>query len=387
MDELPPASAAAAAPPAPRWRRTRLLVTGVALVGAVGVPVALALTGGGSPGQAARRGPTTTVRPGPSATTVPSPTRGGPAEAHVLQALGTTTSAGSFDFSYTLSETVASGTPGTTVTGSGIIDTGPMAMAASAAISSSLDVGVRVDTTDVWEVGSGDNQVQPADDTGDDGQPLSGFAGVVEGTLGQDEGAVAMVGMANPTGYLDLDQAGVTGADAVGTGSVDGVPVTEYRVGVDLAQLAGSPAVTAEEATTIDAALGRLQADGYTGTVVTVSVDGAGYIRRAVSVASFASGRTVTLDATFSDFGCAGTVGMPGSSGTPAPAGCTSPDQPGSAGAAATTTTTTTAVQPSVLPTVVPTTSGVPSTTAAPPSTTSTTTATTTSTTTTSPTG
>ena len=42
-----------------------------------------------------------------------------------------------------------------------------------------------------------------------------------------------MGGLSSPTGYLDLDQSMVTGADQTGTGTVDGVPVTVVGGNVD----------------------------------------------------------------------------------------------------------------------------------------------------------
>ena len=60
-----------------------------------------------------------------------------------------------------------------------------------------------------------------------------------------------MLGMASPTGFLDLSQQAVTGAAEVGTGQVGGVPVTEYTVSIDLSQLAQVPGITSDEATTI----------------------------------------------------------------------------------------------------------------------------------------
>ncbi|HUA94572.1 MAG TPA: hypothetical protein VMB82_03495, partial [Acidimicrobiales bacterium] len=90
----------------------------------------------------------------------------------------------------------------------------------------------------------------------------------------------------------------------------------------------------------------------------TVSIDESGYIREVVEDAQFSDGSTVTSDVRLSDFGCAGTVLMPGQQGTTAPpAGCVSPDT----GVAPTPGTSTTTVPPA--------------TTAPPSSTTSTTTA------------
>jgi hypothetical protein len=143
--------------------------------------------------------------------------------------------------------------------------------------------------------------------------------------------------MASPTGYLDLYQQDVDGATQTGTGTVDGTPVTVYQVAVDPTQLVNDPDITSEESTTASAAVSLLNAQGYTGTTDDVSIDNSGFIREVNSVAHFSDGGTVLLDVTLSNFGCAGTVLMPGQQGPSAPpSGCSSPDT----GVAPTTTTT-----------------------------------------------
>jgi hypothetical protein len=226
-------------------------------------------------------------------------------------------------------------------------------MVASANISGSLDVAVRVDGTDVYEEGTGDTGLAPlASDASASGTSLPDFANLTEGALGNREGAVAMMGMASPTGYLDLVQPGIDAAAKTGAGSVDGTPVTVYQVSNNLDQLAGAAGTTSAESQTISAALTLLKAQGYTDNTAVISIDGAGYIRQVKSTDDFSDGGSVTLEATFTNFGCAGTVLMPGQtgSGTP-PSGCTSPDASSSSAAAtpnpsasirATTTTTTT---------------------------------------------
>jgi len=208
-------------------------------------------------------------------------------------------------------------------------------------VNGGLNVGVRVDSTTVWESSSQDNALTPAPNDGP-GQPLSGFAGLVEGTLGNRAGAIAMIGMASPTGYLDLEQQSVTGAGEVGTSTIDGVPVTDYEVSVDPKLLLDLPSLSSDEITTIQAAIQVLDAQGYTGTMVKVAVDDAGFIRQATSVASFSDGGAVTLTGSLSDFGCAGTVLMPGQQATTATtATCVSPDTTTTTIPPTTTTTTT----------------------------------------------
>jgi hypothetical protein len=280
----------------------------------------------------------------------------------VLSALGATTDAGSFDFTYDLSATgptssagsggsvkcqagtacaavgrSGAGRHGTVVSGNGTIDTDPYAMVASTSVGPT----VRVDGTDYWEGGSGTGLAPSSGDTGP-GTPLSSFTGLVEGTLGTRAGAVAMMAMASPTGFLDLYQSEVTGADVIGAATLEGTAVTRYNVTLDPTQVAATPGTTTEEVTTIDGALGVLRGQGLSTMTAQLSIDASGYIHQAISVITFVDGGSVTLTTTLSDFGCAGTVLVPGEGGTPTPpAGCTSPDT-GAAPAAATAPTTTT---------------------------------------------
>jgi hypothetical protein len=225
-------------------------------------------------------------------------------------------------------------------------------MVASANIGDGLDVVVRVNGSDVYEEGTGDIGLAPlTSDQGSSGSSLPGFAGLTEGTLGDREGAVAMMGMSSPTGYLDLIQPAISGATQTSTGSVDGVAVTNYQVSNDLSQLAGAAGTSSAEAQTITAALALLNGQGYTSNTAVVSIDGAGFIRQVKSTDTFSDGGTVTLLASFSKFGCAGTILMPGQTGAGVPpAGCTSPDSPNSS----TTTSTTAAPDVKTAPTTTP---------------------------------
>jgi hypothetical protein len=239
-------------------------------------------------------------------------------------------------------------------TGSGTIDTDPFAMVAVSNVTGLGKITLRDNGTNVWEFGGANYGLAPGSSETGPGSSLSGFAGLVEGTLGARQGALAMGGLASPTGYLNLDQSMISGANQTGAGTVDGVPVTIYQISISPAQDANVPGVNAEEAKTIADSASILKQQGYTGTTVLVSIDASGYIRQTRSVAHFSDGSTTSSQSTFSDFGCAGTVLMPGQTGaTAAPAGCVSPDT----GVAPTTTTST-----------LPSTSTVPSTT--PPSTT-----------------
>jgi hypothetical protein len=369
-----------------RRRRVGIVVGTAACVALIGVPVGLLVASG----------------PQPAPPRVAQQTQhhvvvsGGVAKRSVLAALSATTDSGNFAFSYQLDESpvqnsadqsntsftpacngpvcpMASVPQATEVQGSGIINTNPMAMAASAAIStngvSGLQVGVRVDPTTVWEVGVADNGLTPESiDSGTGGSPLAGFAGLVEGTLGSREGPVAMMGMASPTGYLDLVQPAVTSATEAGTATVDGVAVTQYQLTIDAGSLATAPGTSSEEQSAINAAIEALTAQGYRTIRDLVSVDASGFIRESASTVTFSDGGTVTLDAHFSNFGCAGTVLMPGQVGASSPpAGCVSADT----GTAPTTpTTTTTGPNPQTPATVPPATPVSPSTTSVPSTTT-----------------
>lgn len=375
--------------PSRRRRQVWFGVICVACIAALSVPVVLALSSGGRPStpQAAKH----TVR-GNTRLGV------GVAKRAVLSALSATTSSGSFNVSYqfdpmtaptdpTTTTTTAChevptpsppGLPGsggvtemcsasgpssaaTTITGQGTIDTDPFAMVAVSNVGGLGKITLRDDGTNVWEMGGGDYGLSPGSSSQGPGSSLSGFAGSVEGTLGQRQGALAMGGLASPTGYLDLEQSMITGADEVGTGSVDGVAVTIYQVSI--APGTDVPGLNVEQAKTIAAADAVLQAQGYTGTTDLISIDASGFIRQTRSVAHFADGSSDASEATFSDFGCAGTVLMPGQSGaaTP-PAGCVSPDT-GLALAATTTTSTTTTTTSTVPPSTSTTTTSSATTT------------------------
>ncbi len=355
----------------PADRRRVGMVFGIAAcVALIGVPVGLLAASGPQPAPQASPQHHVTVS-------------GGAAKRSVLAALSATTDSGNFAFTYQLNESPyqnstavvgpscsatscppASVPQSTEVQGSGTINTNPMAMAASAAISSNgvsgLQVGVRVDPTTVWEVGYTDNGLTPAANDGG-GNDLPGFAGLVEGTLGPREGAVAMMGMASPTGYLDLVEPAVSSATEVGTATVDGVAVTQYQLSIDPGSLATAPGTSSEEQSAISGAMQKLISQGYQTVRDLVSIDASGFIRESASTVSFSDGGTVTLDAHFSNFGCAGTVLMPGQGGvSTAPSGCVSSDT----GTAPTTSTTTTTTAPLQTPTTIaPATPVSPSTT------------------------
>jgi hypothetical protein len=277
------------------------------------------------------------------------------------------------------------------VSGSGTINVSPTAVVTSAAVGTGLNVVVRVSGTEYWEdIGGSSSGLAPSDDSTDQGQPISGAASLVEGTLGSREGGVAMMGLASPSGYLDLYQSEVTTADDLGPSTVNGVPVTVYQVQTTPAEEAQVVGATPQEQTTINDALTLLKSQGYTGSTVKISIDGEGYVRQSDTTANFTDGGSVNLTASFSNFGCAGTVLFPGQTGPSSPpANCTSPVPtttvpPTTATTGPTTSTTVGATTPTTgTPSEVPTTVTTlpPVTTLPAPSSSTTTTAPTTATT------
>ncbi len=225
--------------------------------------------------------------------------------------------------------------------GHGTVDTNPYAMVAVAKYGSSTVVTTYDNGTDVWEFGGGGYGVYGSDSAAPPGAPLSGYAGSVEGSVGQQAGALDMQALASTTGYLDLEATEIEGAQPAGMGTVDGVPVTVYRLfmtGLQDPTLAG---LSAEQVQTIQAADAILRSTGFKGKTVLVSVDAKGYVREVKTTYTLSNGSAVTQDTELSNFGCAGTVLMPGQSGSSTPpAGCVSPDTISPAEGSTTTTTT-----------------------------------------------
>jgi hypothetical protein len=291
-------------------------------------------------------------------------------DAPLLAAVSTTTDSSGFDFTFSGSDLPgAQSGPGSqtlTFDGNGVVNTSPyVTISRTDSASSYGPVSLVVDDADAWEFGAGDFGVTPGSNSGP-GDPLSQFGQEVENSIGTGEGALAMMGLADPYGRLDLAENMITNARETGTGTVDGVAVTIYAVTINVENEANQAGLSPEQQTTIDQALTFLQQQGYTGTSEVVSVDGAGYIREIKSTVSFASGASVVGDQTYSDFGCAGTVTPGNPIVQPAPAGCVSPDQPGAVPTSVPTTTTA----PTPATTTLPTTTTTLSTTTTPSSTT-----------------
>ena len=211
-----------------------------------------------------------------------------------------------------------------------MVNTNPRRMVAGANIGGgNMNVAVRVDDTHVWEDLGGAAGLVPAAGRGGTATSLPGFASLTESALGRRNGAIAMLAMASPNGYLELESAAIDGAKRAGTTTVDGTPATVYDVGIDLAKMAAHAGLSTAEHQAISDALGVLHQEGYAWTQAKVSVDAAGYIRHMVAVHHFADKGTVSFDVGVSDIGCAGVVVVPGEQAPPATSSaCISPDDP-----------------------------------------------------------
>jgi hypothetical protein len=331
----------------PRSPRPRLLarVASVAVVLAVAVPVLVVVS---------------TAR-----STTSSTLHDGGARHRLIAALDTTLASGSFDFTASQpSVTAPTATPTTTtpcprglvsntvvgkadapttvvcvtgngasgldITAQGTMDTNPFGMEVNAQVPGLGLITLLDNGTNIWEIGGGDYGTAGVKGTVGPGAPIAGFATSVEGTLGPRQGGSDMMSLANPNGYLELDQSAITTTDEIGTATVDGVPVTVYQATLSPAQEQTVTGANATQTEAINDALAVLQQQGYTGTTIKVSVDTDGYIRQTTSVAHFSDGSTQSSTITLSNFGCAGKVIMPGQSGSSVPpTGCVSPDQAG----------------------------------------------------------
>ena len=354
----------------PRRRRHVPVVVVVCLVcvAAVAVPVAFALaSGGGATAGKTGKGWSDHAVIGT-----------------VISALDATAASGSYDMTYSDTTTCAQPTSCSSdfvssISGHGTVDTDPYAMVTVSDVGSLGEITLYDNGTDVWEIGGGDYGLAGPGQAGP-GAPLSGYAASVEGTLGQLEGALDMQGLAGGDGYLELDAQEIQGAQPAGTGSVDGVSVTIYKLSETGLQAPDINGLTPEQVETIRAADAIIEQSGFAGKTTWVSVDSNGYIREQKTLYTLPDGSTVSGDTILSNFGCAGTVRMPGQPGSSGPpAGCVSPDS-GAAAVAPTPTTVTTPTTPTTSttpPTVLlptsPTTTSVepPSATTTPPSTTS----------------
>ena len=274
--------------------------------------------------------------------------------------------------------------PVITVTGSGVVHLNPYFLEVTSDLSNFGEVTVRTDGNRIVEEG-GANYGGSLEG----GQSLSGFASLVEGAFGRGPGALTMLALASPTGYLSLSAETVTDVAPAGTGDVDGVPVTFYDVISDTAAMRDLSGLTSEQRKTIDDALAALGQTGFTEASARIAVDADGYIRESTSVASFADGTTMTRHMNLSRFGCVGTAPTPANPNgnyEDLPPECANPSTSTTASPAPPSTaveaTTSSAATPSTTVTAAPTTTiTATSTTTTPIAATSTTTTTATTTT------
>lgn len=321
-------------PARPRRRRGTALVVAVVVVvvlAALGIWVAVARSDGDSAAPPRRTRVLTS-----------------PAAKAVLAALGASTGTGGYEVAYQFTidrpaakgaacpkvmpptaagERVAvsdacgpTGPVHTTVDGHGTVHLDPYLLETTSMVTGLGEVAVRTDGNLIVEQGGGNyGDVQH-------GQPLSGFASLVEGTFGEGPGALTMLGLASPTGYLSLSADAVTGVSAAGTGTVDGGPVTYYDVVSDTSAMQRLEGLTPEQRTTITGALAVLARSGFEEATARIAVDAAGYIRESESKATFSDGTVMLRHMTLSKFGCIGTGPTPADpDGAPAPADCVTP--------------------------------------------------------------
>ncbi len=345
----------------------------VVLIGLVVVAIATAVT---VPLLASRTSHSTTPQP-----TAQSPSR--LVVKLVSDDLDVTVAAGNYDMTYSDTTTPPTQCPqaGTgpsvagqgcsplalsAISGHGTVDTNPYAMVTVTDDGPLGTITLYDNGTNVWEIGGGDYGLAGPGQAGP-GAPLSGYAGSVEGTVGQVAGALDMQGLASGTGYLDLETREIQGAQPAGTGTVDGVPVTIYKLSESGLQDPDTSGLTPQQTSTIRAADAIIENSGFAGKTTWVSVDSEGYIREQKTEYTLPDGSTVTGDTILSNFGCAGRVLMPGQVGTTAPpAGCVSPDTSGRGQSPAATTLPSNGV-PAVPTTAPPPSSAAPTTTPASP--------------------
>jgi hypothetical protein len=220
-------------------------------------------------------------------------------------------------------------TRGPHVTGHGIINTAPAASTNESIVPGLGAVSTRNDGTHLWETGGANYGLEPNGTEGAS-NTLSGFANLVEGTLGPREGSAAMRGLGSPLGYLELDRRNVTDSSYIGTGTVGGVPVRLYSITLDIMKYASIPGSTAEQTKTISDSLAVAREQQYTSSTIVLAIDANNFVRQSQGTDHYADGGTATVDATFSGYGCAGRIVMPGAATPPTttPSDCATPPAP-----------------------------------------------------------
>ncbi len=309
----------------------------------------------------------------------------------VLAALAATVNSGGYDLDFTFRSEVGAAaaenacrpvpgaTPGETqmvctstrptdVSGHGTVNTNPYAMTVVSEVSGIGPVTLFVNGTTVWQLGGANYGTGgtfgagtlKADGTSDApaGASLSGFASLVESTIGPGQGALSMMSLANNSGYLGLEASAIESAVTDGEGALsDGTPVTYYSVTIDVTKMAEGEGLTDEQRQAISDAVAMLQSAGYAGTEERVGIDAAGFIREVTASTKFADGSSMTRHTVFSNFGCAARISMPNEA---VPGGTAGTCPPVSAATTTVPTTSTTAPASSTSTTVAPTTTGAP---------------------------
>ena len=192
-----------------------------------------------------------------------------------------------------------------TVTGSGKVYLNPYSLETTSTVTGLGEVTVRTDGNLITEVGGANyGKVE-------DGQPISGFSSAVQATFGQGPGALTMLGLASPTGYLSLSANAVTDVTSAGTGTLNGAPVTYYDVVSDVNAMRDLPGLTDEQRKVVSEALVALDQAGFTEATARIAVDAAGYIVESSSKATFSDGSAMNRHMTLSKFGCIGTGPTP----------------------------------------------------------------------------
>lgn len=229
--------------------------------------------------------------------------------------------------------------------GHGTVNTDPYAMTVVTQTGSLGEITLFVNGATVWQLGGANYGTGGTFDDAPEGASLSGFASLVEGTLGPGQGALSMISLANNSGYLGLEASAIERAVTDGDGVLgDGTHVTYYDVTIDVTKMDEGERLTDEQRQAVREAVAVLRSAGYTGTDERVGVDDAGFIREVSATTNFADGGSLTRHTVFSNFGCAARIAMPDEPAVPGTSGACPPV------AAVTTTVPQTTVPPTTEP-------------------------------------
>jgi hypothetical protein len=305
----------------------------------------------------------------------------------VLAALAATVNSGGYDLDFTFhtetgdaaQENACRSVPGaqpgesvmmctssrpTDVSGHGTVNTNPYAMTVVSEVSGIGAVTLFVNGNTVWQLGGANYGTGGTFEGAPAGASLSGFATLVQGTIGPGQGALSMMSLANNSGYLGLEASAIESAVTDGEGTLDdGTPVTYYSVTIDVTKMVDGAGLTDEQRQAMSDAVATLQSAGYTGTEERVGIDAAGFIREVTASTRFADGSSMTRHTVFSNFGCAARIAMPNEAAVEGTAGlCPPVGAPTSTTTAPTSTSSTSTTVPAttVPPTTLPAITTVP---------------------------